>query len=267
MTEAELRNLVADTALEYLGCNEADGTHKPIIDLYNEIRPLPRGYKMTYRDPWCAAFPSAVGWELKLSDFILPECSCDAMINLYKARGLWREADDYIPKVADLIMYDWSDSGYGDNLGGADHVGIVYAKSGKSLTIIEGNISDSVNFRTINVNARYIRGYCTPDYASAAKALSGEAASEVILPKEGEKNSQEEPVSVKLPRLNEGDTGGAVEAMQILLIGYGFRCGPDGADGDFGPNTAKALKKYQNDRGLAADAVCGADTWSRLLGL
>ena len=68
-----------------------------------------------------------------------------------------------------------------------------------------------------------------------------------------------------LPVLKQGGKGIAVKIMQELLIGAGFSCGPDGADGDFGPNTAKALKRFQSERGLAADAVCGKETWEELI--
>ena len=72
---------------------------------------------------------------------------------------------------------------------------------------------------------------------------------------------------VSLPLLKQGDKGIAVKIMQELLIGAGFSCGPDGADGDFGPNTAKALKRFQSARELAADTVCGKETWEELIKL
>ena len=67
--------------------------------------------------------------------------------------------------------------------------------------------------------------------------------------------------------LKKGDTGSAVATMQTMLIACGFSCGPDGADGDFGPNTARALKRFQSARELAADAVCGKETWEELIDL
>ena len=70
---------------------------------------------------------------------------------------------------------------------------------------------------------------------------------------------------VSLPVLRRGDKGIAVKIMQELLIAGGFNCGPDGADGDFGPNTAKALKSFQTARGLCADTVCGKETWEELI--
>ena len=60
-------------------------------------------------------------------------------------------------------------------------------------------------------------------------------------------------------------SGKCVKIMQELLIGAGFSCGPDGADGDFGPNTARALKRFQSARELAADTVCGKETWEELI--
>jgi hypothetical protein len=119
---------------------------------------------------WCATFVSAVGIGLGLTDIMLPECSCPQMINLYNKVGRFVEDDAYVPKIADIVMYDWGDSGKGDNIGTADHVGIVAAISGSSMTIIEGNLNNSVKTRKLSVNGRYIRGYCIPDYASKADA-------------------------------------------------------------------------------------------------
>lgn len=72
---------------------------------------------------------------------------------------------------------------------------------------------------------------------------------------------------VELPVLSLNNTGEAVKALQILLIGYGYSCGKAGADGDFGNSTNKALKNFQKDRVLTVDGYCGADTWTCLLGI
>lgn len=168
MTEQQLRDAVVSTAKSYLGCNEANGSHKKIIDLYNSQKPLPAGYKVKYTDAWCATFVSSVAVKLQLTDVILPECSCVRMIALYQKAGRWVEDDNYTPKPGDVILYDWDDTGAGDCKGAADHVGYVCEVSGTTMTLIEGNKNDAVSYRTMQVGARYIRGYCIPDYASKA---------------------------------------------------------------------------------------------------
>jgi peptidoglycan hydrolase-like protein with peptidoglycan-binding domain len=67
--------------------------------------------------------------------------------------------------------------------------------------------------------------------------------------------------------LKKGCKGKDVRALQTLLIGYGYSCGPDGADRDFGSNTDKALRAYQKDHGLSVDGICGPKTWAKLLGI
>lgn len=169
-TEAALRKKVVDIAVSYLGCKESDGSHKKIIDLYNSHKPLARGYAVKYTDAWCSTFASAVAIAAGLTDIIPTECGCEKHIQLFKNMGSWQENDAYVPGLGDYIFYDWDDSGSGDCTGSADHVGIVTAVSGTSITVIEGNKSNAVGYRTMQVNGKYIRGYGTPDYAGKAKS-------------------------------------------------------------------------------------------------
>lgn len=168
MTEKELRSKVVTTAQKYAGYNEADGSHKKIIDIYNGHTPLARGYKVTYTDAWCATYVSAIAILCGLTDIMPTECGCQKMIELYQKLGRWMELDSYKPEAGDIIMYDWDDSGSGDNTGAADHVGIVVSVSGSTIKTIEGNMSNKVGYRTLQVNAKYIRGYCLPNYESMA---------------------------------------------------------------------------------------------------
>ncbi len=168
MTEMEIREKVVSIARKYLGCKESDGSHRKIIDGYNAVTPRARGYKVTYKDAWCATFVSFVGIEAGLTDIMFRECGCGAMIQLYQNAGRWVENDAYTPKIGDIIMYDWDDKGNGNCTGYPEHVGIVASISGSKMKVIEGNISDSVGYRDIAVNARYIRGYAIPNYASKA---------------------------------------------------------------------------------------------------
>ncbi len=72
---------------------------------------------------------------------------------------------------------------------------------------------------------------------------------------------------MKLPEIQRGSKGASVKAMQLLLTGYGYPCGTYGADGDFGPATAEAVKAFQGAKGLGKDGICGVRTWGALLGL
>ncbi len=155
---------IVQQAKSWLGCNKADGTHKQIIDVYNNHKPLARGYVVKYTDAWCATFVSACAIKCGYTDIIPTECGCSPMIQLFKNLGEWVENDAYVPKSGDIIFYDWQDSGSGDNTGVPDHVGIVESVSGSTITVIEGNKNNAVARRTIQVNGKYIRGYGVPKY-------------------------------------------------------------------------------------------------------
>lgn len=171
-TMGKTRSAVVAQAQAWLGRNEANGTHREIIDIYNAHRPLARGYAVKYTDAWCATFVSAVAIKCGYTSIIPTECGCQNQIQLFKNLDEWVENDAYVPKAGDVIFYDWDDSGEGDNTGYADHVGIVEKVSGSTITLIEGNYSNAVKRRTIQVNARYIRGYGVPKYDSDETASS-----------------------------------------------------------------------------------------------
>jgi hypothetical protein len=160
---------VVALAQSWIGKKESNGTHKSIIDIYNSYQPHPRGYKMTYNDPWCAATVSAIAIKLGCTKIMPVECSCSKMIELYKKLGSWVEADNRVPAPGDVIFYDWDDNGIGDNQGSADHVGIVEKVANNKITVIEGNYSNAVKRRNIDVNGKYIRGYGVPKYTSEPK--------------------------------------------------------------------------------------------------
>lgn len=148
----------------WVGLNEGNGSHKKIVDIYNTIKPLPVGYKLKYTDEWCAGTVSAAAQECGATDIIPVECSCPRMVTKAKKMGIWVERDDYVPKPGDLVLYDWADSGKGDNKGDPDHVGAVEKVVGSTITVIEGNYSNSVKRRPLEVNGKNIRGFIAPKY-------------------------------------------------------------------------------------------------------
>ena len=241
---------VIEKARNWIGCNEADGSHKEIIDVYNSHTPLARGYKMKYTDAWCATFVSAVAIDLRYTDIIPTECGCQKMIDLFKKLGCWVEDESRVPNPADIIFYDWDDNGKGDCTGRADHVGIVEAVNGNTMTIIEGNYKNAVGRRQIAVDEKYIRGYGVPKYDA-----------------EQEENA-EKTITIQLAELKKGSCGEQVEALQRILSTYGYSLGNRNPfDGKFGDMTDKAVRAFQKANGLYVDGIVGAKTWAALLGV
>ena len=163
--EAALRLSLVAAAESYLGCNESDGSHRPIIDRYNTLEILPVGYTMQYSDSWCAAFGSTAAMDCHLTDLIPPECGCERQIQLFQQLDCWEERDDAIPLPGDLIYYDWNMEDRGECAGWADHVGIVVGTKWPFLKVIEGNYQDSVGYHYLYLNHIQIRGFGKPDYA------------------------------------------------------------------------------------------------------
>ncbi len=63
------------------------------------------------------------------------------------------------------------------------------------------------------------------------------------------------------PTLKQGSKGASVKTLQQKLKNAGYNVA---VDGDFGPKTAAAVKKYQAAHGLVADGVVGPKTWAKL---
>ncbi len=163
--EASRRAYVIAEAEKWLGCKESNGSHKPIIDIYNAHKPLPIGYEVKYTDEWCATFVSAVAIRCNMTDIIPKECGCQRQIELFKNLGRWEENDDYVPQPGDIIYYSSAGSGSKNNTGHSNHVGIVVKVEGSTIHTIEGNYSDRVRYREIKIGERTIRGYGLPDYS------------------------------------------------------------------------------------------------------
>lgn len=169
-TEKEIREKVVSVAKKYLGVKEGGSEHRKIIDIFNTVKP--DGGKMTYSAPWCAAYVSAIEIEALGKTNAKKICplsyNCGTIISKAKKLGIWIESDKYIPKEADWILYDWQDSGKGDNTGSPDHVGLVEKVTAKQITVIEGNKHDRCERRILKVNGTYIRGFVAIPYSRIA---------------------------------------------------------------------------------------------------
>ena len=161
--EERARLYVVETAERWLGLREDDGTHREIIDVYNSLPELPRGYPVTYEDAWCSAFVTAVAVRTGNTEIIPPECSCDEQIDLFMALGAWEEDDDYVPLPGDVIFYHW-DCTAAECDHWTDHVGIVVGTRFGRIRVIEGNKNNAVEYRTLSIGDSCIRGYGIPQY-------------------------------------------------------------------------------------------------------
>lgn len=167
MSKTKTAERLIAQAKTWLGCKESNGSHKKIIDKYNAHKPLPRGYAVKYTDEWCATFVSACAIATGMDDIIPLECSCEQFISIAKKMGIWIEDESIKPEPGYIILYDWQDTGKGDDKGLADHIGIVYEVKDGKIHVIEGNKGEAVATRLISINARYIRGYVAPKYDKA----------------------------------------------------------------------------------------------------
>ncbi len=276
---------IVHRARAYLGKNEADGSHKEIVALYNSHTPLARGYGLKATDPWCAATVSALAIACNATDIIPTEVGCGELLALFERAGDFLNDPGYIPDPGDIIFYDWQ-----KNMGAPDHVGIVEKVEGDTITVIEGNYKNAVGRRAVKVGDSRIRGYGLPKYTDwvcsvqavqrclnaryaaqlsvdgiygkKTKAALIAALQKTLSVEETGVYDEETVAAVKKNNLRRGDRGAAVEVLQALLICNGYECAY--ADGVFGSGTKKALRAYQLKKGLFPDGIAGSKTFRKL---
>ncbi len=160
------RAKIVAVAKSYIGTCGGSSAHADILHYFNTVKPM--GHTAKKSDPWCGEFVSACaiqafGKTVAKKYFPL-SAACVYIINEAKKKNIWVESDKYIPEAGDWILYDWDDTGKGDNKNKPDHVGIVeYYKAGY-IHVIEGNKHDKCARRKLRIDGRYIRGFVTPDY-------------------------------------------------------------------------------------------------------
>ena len=165
MSSNVLGRKVAKIALSYAGARTGDKKHRDLVDTFNKEHP--NGQHASYSDYWCAIAWTA--WQLKAGlthDDVPMGYNVPQLVQQAKDRGIWVEDDKHAGRPGDGIVYDWQDSGAGDNKGGPDHIGTIYKVSRKTIYVIEGNAGDQgiCKRRAVPINGRYIRGFICPRY-------------------------------------------------------------------------------------------------------
>src|SRR5262249_19342871 len=64
------------------------------------------------------------------------------------------------------------------------------------------------------------------------------------------------------PTVKQGAQGENVFSIQLMLQARGYSLS---IDGDFGPQTASAIKSFQSAHGLGVDGIVGSQTWPALV--
>ncbi len=253
MTIAEAKAKLTSWALAQVGYTEGENNYNK----YAQGKTGAYGWDVQ-NQPWCdvfvdAGFIECFGLELASKLTYQPKgrfsALCSQSAQYYKNNGAWRNT----PELGDQVFFNVS--------GGINHTGIVTSVSGGVVYTVEGNSSDMVRRNAYGVGSAYIAGYGRPNWA-AAETAADQAAPSPAAPAAEEVRCT---VTLTLPVLRYGDTGEYVTLMQQRLIAKGCSCGPWGADGDYGGGTKAALLQFQRKSGLAADGVCGAQSWTKLL--
>lgn len=203
---------------------------------------------------WC--FLTAYGYENALRLLCQPEHStgagCTFSLGFYRNKGQFHTSN---PQPGDQIFFG--------NRSESTHTGLVERVENGVVQTIEGNTSDRVARRQYRIGDGSILGYGRPDYGAAVStpAPSQPVPAAPSLPS----------CTVTLPELRQGDVHNAVANAQAVLIRQGYSCGgrvvngTEIPDGDFGPSTDKAVRAFQQLKGLSADGVIGKDAWTALL--
>lgn len=235
----------------WYNCTEGGPVHKTIIDTYNSGR-NPGAYKMTIEDPWCAAFLGAGAVACGLTNILPVTASCDGIIRWFKSKGQWHVKSGFSPQVGDIVVYDWGDGG------ASDHCGVITKKNGDKLTVLEGNMSNTVKYRSISEYSQSILGYGRPDWDSSDSKpvqsipLYTDYYSKVTY--------QDKTRLFSYPLLYNGSKGVFVVILQAFLR---VSMATDiSIDGEFGPETDAAVRKWQKKMNLLVDGQVGRQTWA-----
>ena len=190
--------------------------------------------------PWCCVF---ISWLFKAEQGLCKKTASSS--DLYR----WFLAKNQIvktPQPGDIVFFKWNAKK--DCI--AEHVGIVISVSGNVINTIEGNTSQSSNDNGGKVMQRNrysnIVGYARPNYKNNTVVNKTPTTT----------------INVKnKPMLRQGSKGDWVKIAQGRLVANGLNIV---VDGDFGPETKKAVLKYQGMNNLEVDGIIGPKTWAKL---
>lgn len=162
--------MLVKEAERYLGWSEPTGDDF-FINLYNDYT----GAGFPTNVAWCAIYVTVIARLKGVSTDMIPNfADCDTGVRWFKNKGRWEnsksQGGSYIPKRNDVIFYSNKHTQKDST-----HVGYVVSVNGSTLKAIEGNKSDAVGYRSINLSDPYIIGYGrVADYLSDAPFIDSD---------------------------------------------------------------------------------------------
>lgn len=162
--------MLVKEAERYLGWSEPTGDDF-FINLYNDYT----GAGFPTNVAWCAIYVTVIARLKGVSTDVIPNfADCDAGVRWFKNKGRWEnsksQGGSYTPKRNDVIFYSNKHTQKDST-----HVGYVVSVNGSTLKAIEGNKSDAVGYRSINLSDPYIIGYGrVADYLSDAPSIDSD---------------------------------------------------------------------------------------------
>lgn len=201
---------------------------------------------------WCDIFYDwlfykCFGTQLGRQMICQPAKSCGAgclySAQYYKQSGRWFTS----PQPGDQVFFTYNPGEY-------SHTGIVESVSNGMVVTIEGNTTDSVGRRTYPIGSSNIAGYGRPKWDLITKTPITSSPVDYV----------NDGVTDAYAMLRKGSKGDDVKWLQEHLIKLGYDVGPDGADGDFGYNTEKAVIAFQTAYQLEVDGIAGSETKKKL---
>ncbi len=190
--------------------------------------------------PWCAVyqfwicvqiFGLSKGLKIMGNGFY----NCNSIKNQARINGTWHSE----PKLGALVIFR----------NGA-HIGRITKVTSSQIYTNEGNTSKGGINNVVSNGGMVCDKVYTKDYSGIDGYvwIDYETTSQVP-----EKNF-----------LSRGDQGEQVKNLQRQLISLSYSCGENGADGDFGKDTEKAVEAFQKEHNLTSDGAAGPETMKKL---
>jgi len=254
MTAEDAKRKLCLWAEQQLGYHEGDGNSNKYADTpgLSEIY----GWN-PQNQPWCDVFVDAgfiecfgvaAACAMTYQPMGAGSALCRQSAQYYKDNGAFYQR----PEVGDQVFFYAS--------GDINHTGIVIRVVGGSVVTVEGNSSDQVAERCYSTGDSKIAGYGRPNWA----AVEGKDVPTPAVEPVADDTAEPRHYELRFPYLQSGDTGDAVWVVQTLLQAQNISCGPWGADKDFGSDTEKAVRQFQQKQGLTQDGIVGPETGASL---